>query len=232
MGEGARSEPGIFGGVNAGALARTDQIHWWYRSKAALVSAALDRTDPVSGLLVDLGGGSGGVTAQVRWNRGSRLVVEGAHELVTETGRRYGMPGLRADVAAVPLASGSASAVSLARCHRAPRGSCQRAPGGEKSCRHRRSCCRHSSSARVAVEYRRRSARSRASLHVPDPARPTTCCRSRTRVFEQRLLLARRAGLDPATPAQVPGCDRPRCQLATARCGCTPVNCARDLPSH
>ncbi|MGH9288854.1 MAG: glycosyltransferase [Acidimicrobiales bacterium] len=106
----------VFDATNAATLAAFDQSHWWYRSKAALVATALRRTapgGPERGLLVDIGGGSGGVTAMLGWPPDRVVVVEGNPQLATHARRRHGLSSLQASVRDVPLADGSAEVVCL-----------------------------------------------------------------------------------------------------------------------
>jgi dolichyl-phosphate beta-glucosyltransferase len=117
----AASSPGgdtgeVFDDTNASVLAAFDQSHWWYRSKAALVATALRRTAPDGaerGLLVDIGGGSGGVTAMLGWPPDRVVVVEGHLQLATHARRRHGLNTLQASVRDVPLADRSAEVVCL-----------------------------------------------------------------------------------------------------------------------
>jgi dolichyl-phosphate beta-glucosyltransferase len=107
---------GVFDDANAAVLAAFDASHWWYRSKAALVATALRRTATSArhrGLLVDIGGGSGGVTALLGWSPDRVVVVEGNPQLAAEAHRRHGLTSLRASVDEVPLADRSAEVVCL-----------------------------------------------------------------------------------------------------------------------
>jgi SAM-dependent methyltransferase len=100
---------GVFADENADALAASDADHWWFRSKAEFVSAALPQR---SGLLVDVGAGSGGVTAKLHWPAPQKLAVDGSAQLV-DVARARGLRGEVADVSSVPLADGCATAVCL-----------------------------------------------------------------------------------------------------------------------
>ena len=106
-------ETGVFDEANASALAEADATHWWFRSKAALVSGALRRWRPPDGRLVDLGGGSGGVTAMLGWPHDRMLVVEGNFELLRQARHRHALAVAQSDLRHVPLAAESASAVCL-----------------------------------------------------------------------------------------------------------------------
>jgi SAM-dependent methyltransferase len=106
----------VYDDVNATELADFDESHWWYRCKADLVTTALERTAPpegASGWLVDLGGGSGGVTAMLGWPHDRVIVVEGHQGLATQARGRQGVATLRTSVRAVPLADGAAGVVCL-----------------------------------------------------------------------------------------------------------------------
>jgi SAM-dependent methyltransferase len=106
-------ETGIFDDVNATVLAAADATHWWFRSKAALVSGLLRSFRPPDGRLVDLGGGSGGVTAMLGWPHDRVLVVEGNLDLLRLARHRHALAVAQSDLGRVPLATGSASAVCL-----------------------------------------------------------------------------------------------------------------------
>lgn len=106
-------ESGVFDDANASALAEADATHWWFRSKAAFVSGALRRWHPPEGRLVDLGGGSGGVTAMIGWPHDSMLVVEGNLELLRRARQRHALSVAQSDLRRVPLAAQSASVVCL-----------------------------------------------------------------------------------------------------------------------
>jgi SAM-dependent methyltransferase len=106
----------VYDDVNASELAAFDRSHWWYRSKAALVATALRRTEPLHhgrGWLVDVGGGSGGVTTMLGWPLDRIVLVEGNRALATEARRRHGLAALRTSVRHVPLADGVADVVCL-----------------------------------------------------------------------------------------------------------------------
>jgi SAM-dependent methyltransferase len=102
---------GVFDASNAAQLAAADTWHWWFRGKAELVNAVLARWAPSTGLLVDVGAGSGGVTSMVRW-RGRRVALEGSPRLVTNA-RSRGLDAVQADVLRLPFKARSASAVCL-----------------------------------------------------------------------------------------------------------------------
>jgi dolichyl-phosphate beta-glucosyltransferase len=114
----ARGTREVFDDANAEALMAADGAHWWFRSKAALVATALRRTAPVGGepgrgWLLDVGAGSGGVTALLGWAPQHVVVVEGHEALVRRARQQHGFAGARADVAQVPVADGAASVVCL-----------------------------------------------------------------------------------------------------------------------
>ncbi|MBA3282751.1 MAG: glycosyltransferase [Acidimicrobiia bacterium] len=106
----------VFDEVNADKLMAADRDHWWFRSKAAFVSTALRRTARSSdrdGWLVDLGAGSGGVTALLGWRPDRVAVVEGNHALVSQAHGMHGLIGLQGTTDALPVADGSAVVVCL-----------------------------------------------------------------------------------------------------------------------
>jgi dolichyl-phosphate beta-glucosyltransferase len=105
----AAGSGGVFAGASAETLATSDSEHWWFRSKAEFVSEALPER---SGLLVDVGAGSGGVTAKLLWPGAHKLAIDGSPELVG-VARERGLRGDVADAAAVPLSDGAAKAVCL-----------------------------------------------------------------------------------------------------------------------
>jgi SAM-dependent methyltransferase len=103
----------VFDDANAALLMDSDRTHWWFRSKAALVSTALRRTAarPAGGMLVDVGAGSGGVTSMLGWDPSRIVVVEGNRALVTHAHRAYGLNSVRATVECLPLGAGDADVV-------------------------------------------------------------------------------------------------------------------------
>jgi dolichyl-phosphate beta-glucosyltransferase len=104
----------VFDDANAARLTASDRSHWWFRSKAALVSTALRRTARhADGWLVDAGGGAGGVTAMLGWNPDRTLVVEGNATLAAEAKRRHGFDTARSGVDRLPLADAAAGVVCL-----------------------------------------------------------------------------------------------------------------------
>jgi len=113
----AQSVEGVTaGGVFAGDAATTlidASRHWWFRSKAAFVSRALRHTRVPAGWLVDIGAGSGSVTALLGWAPTRALVVEASPELVNEAVTTHALEAVRADGRHLPLAQGSASVVTL-----------------------------------------------------------------------------------------------------------------------
>ncbi|MFP3901735.1 MAG: methyltransferase domain-containing protein [Acidimicrobiia bacterium] len=90
--------------------------NWWFRSTAALVATALRRTAtprPERGWLIDLGGGSGGVTAMLGWPPDRAAVLDRSPDLVARARRLRGFDAVRASVHQVPLAGGAAEVVCL-----------------------------------------------------------------------------------------------------------------------
>lgn len=106
----------VYDDINASELSTFDVSHWWYRSKAALIATALQRTEPLRlerGWLVDIGGGSGGVTTMLGWPLDRVVLVEGNAALASEARRRHGLAAVRTSVRRVPLADGAAEVVCL-----------------------------------------------------------------------------------------------------------------------
>jgi dolichyl-phosphate beta-glucosyltransferase len=104
---------GVFDDANAARLAATDADHWWFRSKATFVSLLIRRHARRSGLLVDVGAGSGGVTAMLGWPPGRALAVEGNLDLVAAARSRHALATAVADGAAIPVRDGTAAVVCL-----------------------------------------------------------------------------------------------------------------------
>ncbi|HEX6237193.1 MAG TPA: methyltransferase domain-containing protein [Acidimicrobiales bacterium] len=106
---------GVFDAGNAELLAGSDRSHWWFRSKAAFVATALRRTATPGerGWLVDLGGGSGGVTAMLGWRPDRSVVLEGNGALVARARHLHGLGAVRSSVHRVPLPDGAVDVVCL-----------------------------------------------------------------------------------------------------------------------
>jgi len=112
----APGEGGVFGDRNAALIESTDRTHWWFRSKAAYVATALVRTgagEAAAGWLVDVGGGSGGVSRMLGWPPSRIAVIEGNEQLISTAVLRLGLTGVRASVPALPIADGAAEVVTL-----------------------------------------------------------------------------------------------------------------------
>jgi ubiquinone/menaquinone biosynthesis C-methylase UbiE len=106
----------VYDDANATELAAFDTSHWWYRSKAALVATALRRTGlprARRGWLIDIGGGSGGVTTMLGWPSDRVVLVEGNAALATGARRRHGLAAVLTSVRQVPFADGAAEVVCL-----------------------------------------------------------------------------------------------------------------------
>jgi len=88
---------------------------WWFRSKAAYVLEMLRSTGGVSEneRLIDLGAGTGDVTAMVGAHLGPAVVVEGLALLATAALREHGIPAAVGRAEAAPIRSGSADVVAL-----------------------------------------------------------------------------------------------------------------------
>jgi SAM-dependent methyltransferase len=104
----------VFDEANAELLMRADTDHWWFRSKAALVSTAMRRAGRSfgpTGWLVDTGAGSGGVTAMLGWDPSRLAVLDGNEMLVGRAVVRHGLIGVRGGVDELPLADESVDVV-------------------------------------------------------------------------------------------------------------------------
>lgn len=104
---------GAFLAANASVLAEADVEHWWFRSKATFVSLCIRERAPTRGWLVDVGAGSGGVSALLGWDPEQTVVLEGNLALVGEASRRHALVPIVSDAAAVPVASSVAEIVCL-----------------------------------------------------------------------------------------------------------------------
>jgi dolichyl-phosphate beta-glucosyltransferase len=103
----------VFEGANARDLVEADASHWWFRSKAQFVSTLLRRFSAGAGWLLDIGAGSGGVTAQLGWDARKKLVVEGSTLLAREAADRHRLRALNGRVEALPIADNTVSVVCL-----------------------------------------------------------------------------------------------------------------------
>lgn len=107
----------VFDEANAELLVGADRQHWWFRSKAAFVATVLRRAevgrDPSSGWLLDVGAGTGGVTAMLGWRDDRVAVAEGSRTLVSHAHREHGLGAVQALVHRLPVAEGSIDVVCL-----------------------------------------------------------------------------------------------------------------------
>lgn len=105
----------VFDDARAAEMAAASREHWWFRSKAALVSTALRRTGAWGrgGRLVDVGAGSGAVTAMLGGDPSAAVVVEGSPALVAFARDREHLPAVVAFGDTVPLVDGCAEVVCL-----------------------------------------------------------------------------------------------------------------------
>ena len=110
---GDSSRHGVFGAENAAALAAADSQHWWFRSRATYANWALGRFAPREGWLVDLGAGSGGVTARLAWDRRRVVALEGNTELARRARDAHRMLMVQGDVASPPFRSEAVAVVCL-----------------------------------------------------------------------------------------------------------------------
>ena len=103
----------VFEGDNAADLGDTDASHWWFRSKAQLVSTAIRRTVGPTGWLLDAGAGSGGVTAQLVWDARRKVIVEGSAVLTGQAASRHSLAAVDGLVGNLPIADESMAVVCL-----------------------------------------------------------------------------------------------------------------------
>ena len=113
MADDHQTAAGIFDDDNAAALADADVRHWWFRSKAALVSWAIRRGQDPTGWLIDIGAGSAGVTSMLDWPPDHKLAVEGNTLLVAAAARRHAVHAAQGDAGRVPVRNGAAQVVCL-----------------------------------------------------------------------------------------------------------------------
>lgn len=106
----------VFDAINATRLLGADRTHWWFRSKAAYVSTALRRTAPAGcadGPLLDIGGGSGGVSALLGWPPERIVLIEGSEALLRGARARLGLGGVQGSVSQIPAMDEGAAVVAL-----------------------------------------------------------------------------------------------------------------------
>jgi dolichyl-phosphate beta-glucosyltransferase len=111
--ERAPTDRGVFADDNAARLASADANHWWFRSKATFVSLLIRRFANDPDFLVDVGAGSGGVTAMLGLPPNRALALDGNIELVTTSRRRHALLTTACDVTAVPVRDSVASVACL-----------------------------------------------------------------------------------------------------------------------
>lgn len=104
---------GAFDGDMAAALAEADVDHWWFRAKATFVSMCIRREGRTTGWLIDLGAGSGGVSAMLGWDPDTTVVVEGSTQLLNDAKARHALLALAGDAGASPVKTSVASYVCL-----------------------------------------------------------------------------------------------------------------------
>jgi SAM-dependent methyltransferase len=117
VGDAGRPSTEVFDEANAELLVGADRQHWWFRSKAAFVATALRRAevgrDASAGWLLDVGAGTGGVTAMLGWRDDRVAVAEGSRTLVSHAHREHGLGAVQALVHRLPVADGSVDVVCL-----------------------------------------------------------------------------------------------------------------------
>lgn len=106
---------GVFDDHQASTLIESDAEHWWFRSKAAFVSAVLRRHPPANAhaLLVDVGAGAGGVTALLGYPTDRVVAVEGSESLVRVAHDRHALRAVTGAIGDLPLRSGSAGVITM-----------------------------------------------------------------------------------------------------------------------
>jgi SAM-dependent methyltransferase len=110
---GAAAGNEVFADKNAADLGETDASHWWFRSKALLVSTAIRRLQGPTGWLLDAGAGSGGVTAQLVWDSRRKVIVEGSAVLSGQAAARHSLAAVDGLVGDLPIADASVAVVCL-----------------------------------------------------------------------------------------------------------------------
>jgi dolichyl-phosphate beta-glucosyltransferase len=103
----------VFDSEIAALLVSTDTTHWWFRSKATFVSLLIRRFAATDGWLVDIGAGSGGVTAMLGWAPDRAIALERNTQLVQETKRRNAVQAMVGDAFHLPIAGETANIVCL-----------------------------------------------------------------------------------------------------------------------
>jgi SAM-dependent methyltransferase len=106
----------VFDAAQAATLVESDSEHWWFRSKAAFVAAAIRRYVPEpsrAGHLVDIGAGAGGVTALLGWPPRQLVAVEGADELARRARGRHALQAVVGVGERLPIRDGSVAIVTL-----------------------------------------------------------------------------------------------------------------------
>ena len=107
---------GVFDRRQAATLTESDSRHWWFRSKAAFVSAAIGRYVPEAhrnGYLADVGAGAGGVTVLLGWPPRRLLAIDGSESLVRSAGERHAVLAAVGLGERLPLREGSVQIVTL-----------------------------------------------------------------------------------------------------------------------
>ncbi len=105
------NEGGVFDDANAARLAAADAEHWWFRNKATFVSLLIRRFSSGAGWLIDVGAGSGGVTAMLGWPPDRTLALDGNAQLMKTSSQRHAMMTVVCDAASVPVVTGAANVV-------------------------------------------------------------------------------------------------------------------------
>jgi SAM-dependent methyltransferase len=104
---------GAFDESNAVALVEVDEMHWWFRAKASFVSMCIRREGRASGWLVDIGAGSGGVSALLGWDPEKMLILEGNAQLARAAQQRHAFLPVVGDASHLPVDGNTAEVVCL-----------------------------------------------------------------------------------------------------------------------
>jgi SAM-dependent methyltransferase len=107
---------GVFDHAQAATLVESDTRHWWFRSKAAIVSSMIRAHSDArcdAGRLVDVGAGAGGVTAQLGWRPHRLVAIDGSLDLARHGKTRHALLAAVGVGERLPLGDGVASVVTL-----------------------------------------------------------------------------------------------------------------------
>lgn len=111
----AASRGEVFDETRAASLAQMGEGFWWLESKAVFVAEMLRATgtDATNARLLDLGGGTGDVTAMLRDRGASVVLAEGSEPLARHANDEHDLPTVVGSVESTPLRAGSFDVVTL-----------------------------------------------------------------------------------------------------------------------